>query len=317
MSRKILQYLPPKISNIINNLKFKLGKEILEIRLRVNQPLQIVTDSKHHYITQNGALTPDSSQGYCITGEDIKKAKLILTENSIYALKRQLKQGFITIPGGHRVGFTGEVIFENNEIKTIKNINSLNYRITREVIGSAKKIVKKIFNFRERRFFNTLIISPPICGKTTLLRDLIRIISYGEKSTGIKGRTVGVVDERSEIAGSYNGIPQNDIGPRTDVLDNCPKAEGMMLLIRSMSPEIIAVDEIGKKDDIKAIREVLNAGVTLITTIHGNSLPSLKLRSDVGGLIKDNLFQRYIILNKKKGIGTVEKILNHSLQEVS
>ncbi len=316
MSKNIIQYLPKRIKEIINNIDMEIGKEILEIRLRINQPLQVVSHLNNFFVDKNSNMTKNISNAYIVDKEEIEKAKLILTENSLYALERQLKQGFITIPGGHRVGFTGEVIIENNQIKTIKNINCLNYRITSEIIGAGNKLINKIYNFQNNYYFNTLIISPPFCGKTTLLRDLIRIISYGDSKLNIKGKTIGVVDERSEIAGAYNGIPQNDIGPRTDLLDNCPKAEGMMLLIRAMSPQVIAVDELGNKEDIKAVKEVLNAGVTLLTTIHGNNLSSIKNRQGVGELINNNSFQRYIILNNKNGIGTIDKVLNQKFKKV-
>ena len=117
-----------------------------------------------------------------------------------------------------------------------------------------------------------MIISPPQCGKTTLLRDIIRQISDGNTTLGLRGHKVGVVDERSELAGCYKGVPQNDIGLRTDVLDGCPKAKGMIMLIRSMSPNIIATDEVGTREDIFAIEEALNAGIKIITTVHGKNL---------------------------------------------
>ena len=317
MANNILQHLPAKVKKIIQKINYDLNTEVLEIRLRINQPLQVVTYNNDFFITENGKKTVNNQKAYNVSREDIEEAKLILTKNSRYAMERQFQQGFITIKGGHRVGFTGEVIYENNHIKTIKNINSFNYRITREVIGAGKKIINKIYNNQRDSFYNTLIISPPLCGKTTLLRDLIRLISSGYKKIGTKGRNVGVVDERSEIAGSYNGIAQNNLGSRTDVLGNCPKSEGMMLLIRSMSPEVIAVDEIGGKKDVTAIKEVIKAGVTLITTIHGKNISSIKLKPGLRSLIKQKVFQRYLLLNQRDKIGTIKKVFNQSFKEVS
>ncbi|MFW6281622.1 MAG: stage III sporulation protein AA [bacterium] len=314
MYNNILNNLPGNIRNIVKKINFSLNN-ILEIRLRVNQPLQIIGYQNDFFISKKGAVTDNYNQAYKIKKSDLKEAMLILTENSKYALERQMREGFITIKGGHRVGFTGKIIYEKNRIKTIKHINSINYRITREVIGAAEKVIDKLYDIQRDIVYNTLIISPPLAGKTTLLRDIIRILSKGNHK--IPGKKIGVVDERSELAGAYKGISQNDLGYRTDVLDNCNKNEGMMLLVRSMSPDVIAVDEIGKKSNIKAIEEVINSGVTLITTIHGNSLKSIKSKPGMKNIIKNQFFERYIILSKKKEIGEIKKVLNTDYKEVT
>ncbi len=297
---KAFDYLSPHLKEKIKKSYVEKREDILEIRLRVNQPIAIITRGNETFIKNT-----------VVTEEDLKETMLILTENSLYALERQFQQGFITIAGGHRVGFTGQVITENNNIKSIKNINSINFRLSREVIGIAKNVAAKIYNYHYNYVYNTLIISPPICGKTTLLRDLVRLFSNGDKSLNIKGKTVGLVDERSEIAGAYQGIPQNNIGKRTDVLDNCPKSEGMLLLIRAMSPELIAVDELGRKEDIYAVKEAANAGVSLITTIHGQSLNSIKYKPGLEELINENIFKRFIILSRRNGAGTIEEIIDN------
>ena len=154
---------------------------------------------------------------------------------------------------------------------------------------------------------NTLIISPPKCGKTTILRDLARSLSY-------RGFRIGICDERSEIAGCYDGKTSYDLGPRTDVLDGCPKAEGILMLIRAMSPDVIMTDEIGKTEDAAAIRSALSAGVKIITTIHGSSFEDAA-KSSVGDLITDHVFETLIFLSAQPVTGTVEKILR--LPEVS
>ncbi len=314
MEQKLLSYLPVNIKKIVANAGNWLNDQLLEIRMRVNQPLQIIAYHNEYFLTPEGQKAEKNNEPYIVTGKDLKKAMLILTDNSIYAMQRQLREGFITVQGGHRVGFTGQVVLENGEIKSIKNINSLNYRVTREIIGMGNKVVPKIYNDKRDYYYSTLIISPPLCGKTTLLRDLIRLISSGVPELGIKGKKVGVVDERSELAGAYNGVPQNKIGTRTDLLDNCPKADGMLLLIRAMSPEIIAVDEIGRKEDIRAIEEAVNSGVSLITTVHGKDLNSLRARPRFQNLIK--YFKRFIILSKREGIGTIDNIINNMGEEI-
>lgn len=313
VNKKILSYLPDEVKQIINKTLKRINEDIIEIRLRVNQPPEIITSQNKYFLSKEGyphQLIDYKTYRkiYKLDKSILKKAILILTDHSLYALERQLKEGFITIEGGHRIGFTGEVVTEAGFIKRIRNINSVNYRITRELPGVAHKVVDKIYNFKNDYVHNTLIISPPLCGKTTLLRDLVRLLSEGVSKLGISGKKVGVVDERSEIGGSYNGIPQNRIGYRTDILDNCPKSEGMLILIRSMSPEVIAVDEIGDKKDIKAIQDTLTAGVSLITTIHGESLKRIQQRPGLEKIFKNKFFDRYILLSRRKGIGTIEGI---------
>ncbi|AZO95674.1 stage III sporulation protein AA [Halocella sp. SP3-1] len=317
LSENLLDYLPERTALLIGGLSEWRDKKLVEIRLRVNQAIQLIGSNIDFFIDLNGKRLKNSDRFYGLNREEMEKAFLLLSHNSIYALERQLLEGFITIPGGHRVGFTGQVVVENARIKTIKNINSLNYRICREFTGAAEDIVTYLYDRERDLVLNTLIVSPPLCGKTTLLRDLIRIFSQGMLDKGIKGKKVGLVDERSEIAGAYKGVPQNNIGSRTDLLDNCPKAEGMMLLIRSMSPEVIAVDEIGRDEDINAIQEALYAGVSLITTIHGRDFTDIKRRPGIADLIDKGLFERFIFLSNRAGIGTIEAVRDRNGREVS
>ncbi|MFW5962041.1 MAG: stage III sporulation protein AA [bacterium] len=310
---KINNYLSKEVRTIINKIKPEIAKDVLEIRLRVNKPLQLTTFMQDFFVKETGEITKDYKQGYYISKKMIEDTFMILTKNSIYAIERQLKEGFLTITGGHRIGFTGQALVKNGKIETLKNINSLNFRITKEVQGIGEKIVSQIYNKNSNNIYNTLIIGPPLCGKTTLLRDLIRIISNGSKKNNILGKKIALVDERSEVAGSYEGVPQNDIGAKTDVLDNCPKAEGIMILIRAMAPQVIAVDEIGRKKDVEAIKEATNAGVKIIATVHGDSLESVKIRPNIQDLIQECFFQKYIILDMgkdKKNIQVVKDI-NH------
>ncbi len=305
----VLEYLPLNISRIIQEQEAWVRGEVIEIRLRVNQPLQLISFKNEFFISKSG-------NPFIVNIDDLERAFMILSKNSLYAIERQLSEGYLTIIGGHRVGFTGQAVIEGGNLKTIKNINSLNYRITREVIGTGEKVISKIYNKKTDLYYNTLIIAPPLCGKTSLLRDLVRLISDGDKRNHIKGKKVAVVDERSEIAGAYNGVAQNKIGSRTDLLDNCPKAEGIMLLIRSMSPEVIAVDEIGRDRDVDAIQEAVNSGVSLITTIHGRDLNTIVYRPSIKKLIDIKAFERYILLSKRNGIGTIEQILDVNGKEV-
>ena len=220
---------------------------------------------------------------------------------SMYAYESQLRQGYITIRGGHRVGIAGKVVLENGRVKTITEIGMINIRFAREYIGCSKKIMPYVTECGN--LLSTLIISPPGGGKTTLLRDMIR-----EMASEKEGKTVGVVDERSEIAACYLGVPQNDLGVTTDVLDGCPKAEGMLMLLRSMAPDVIAVDEIGTKEDMQAICQVANCGCKILATIHGTSIEEIRDKPFLKEIIGLNIFQRFLVLDNRFHVGSIKGV---------
>lgn len=310
MLKKIIKYLPDEIKTVVNKAICKINSQIIEIRLRVGQPLEIITIDDFYFFNSKGDYLKENDR-FKIKSSLLDKTFIILTENSLYAIEKELKEGFITIEGGHRVGFTGEIVLKNNKIDRIKNINSLNFRINHEIIGVAEKVVSWLYNYDYDYFYNTLLISPPLCGKTTLLRDLVRIMSNGNSELNIKKNKVGVVDERSEIGGAYHGVPQNDLGMRTDLLDKCPKDKGILMLIRTMSPEIIAVDELGDKDDIRVVSRALNTGVKILTTVHGDNYRSVYKQPGIGEMLNKRFFDRFVILSRSQGVGTIEKVLDN------
>lgn len=304
----VIEYLTLDLKNPLSKLPNYLKDNIEEIRLRVNTPLCIYSEGKDHFVSKEGRIANSFSEAIIVNAEQINKTFQLVSNYSIYALKEELKNGFITVKGGHRIGIGGKVIYGDTGIEGIKNVSSLNFRIAREKLGISDKFIKYLI--RNNNFCNTLIISPPQCGKTTLLRDMIRNLSNGMKKPYVNGYKVGLVDERSEIAGVFNGMPQKDVGIRTDVLDSCNKPQGIIMLIRSMSPNIIAVDEIGSADDIKAIEEALRAGIKLIATVHGYSISDIKDRKSLRDLFQEKVFERYLILDNSKGVGTVREIID-------
>lgn len=288
----IIGIFPLKISNL---LKDRLCKEqIYEFRIKVGKTILVY--SKHG----------ESVINYIPTKEDMKSIMQKISNYSLYAYEEDIRQGFITIKGGHRIGIAGECVMERGEVKTIRNIASINVRICREVIGCSDNIMKYIVS--PHRINNTIIISPPKCGKTTILRDIARNISNGMSSLGLVGKKVVVIDERSEIGACHFGIPQTDLGLRTDVLDNCLKREGLIMAIRSLSPEVLICDEIGTKGDIEALIMAFNSGVNIITTIHGFTVEDLYKRKVLGDLLDNQILGRAIILSNRNGVGTIENV---------
>lgn len=305
----ILEYLDSNITDVLKKISKDSKENIEEIRLRIGYPLLVYANGQDYFINYNGKLKKNAENSFVVNNENIKKTFNMISNYSIYAFQEEIKKGFITIKGGHRVGVAGKVIYGVNGLETIKNISSLNIRIAREKKGISDAIMEYLIS-ESNSIYHTLIVSPPQCGKTTLLRDLIRNISNGIPELKFKGLKVGVVDERSEIASVYNGQPQKDVGIRTDILDGCQKYDGIILLIRSMSPSIVATDELGGSRDIKAIHEALKAGVKILSTVHGEGIEDIKTKPNLKEIINERIFQRIIILDNSKGVGTISDIVD-------
>ena len=276
--------------------------KLYEIRLRVGRPLFLTYDGGECFLRSPG------QEQYVVTREDLTETLEYVTGYSLYAYEDEIRQGYISVQGGHRVGVTGKVILDRGRIMGMKYISCINVRLSHQIPGCADAVMPYIQS--RNHISHTLIISPPRCGKTTLLRDEIRQLSNGRE--GIPGVTVGVVDERSELAGSWQGVPQNDLGMRTDILDGCPKAEGMQMLIRSMSPVVVAVDELGKEEDFKAVESVIHCGCRLIASAHGAAMEETLSQPLFRKLWEARVFQRYIFLGKHERAGIVEGIYDEN-----
>ena len=325
----ILIKLPESMRDRIMKLPKMALQQLEEIRIRTNTDTLLISGGREYSLRDGDEITAE------VLDEILNR----LLDYSYYAYEEELSRGYITIEGGHRVGICGRVTLENGQVHLIKDVSSLNIRRSREITGASEKILGAVLSPAKvpaegvpnagipagcggkkssvtsdissacssaagcgrMVVRNTLIISPPICGKTTMLRDLARNLSNA-------GFRIGICDERSEIAGCYNGKTSYDLGPRTDVLDGCPKADGILMLIRAMSPDVVITDYIGKPVDAAAIRSALSAGVKIITTIHGSSFEDAA-KSAVGGLITDHVFETLIFLSAQPVTGTVEKIL--------
>jgi stage III sporulation protein AA len=297
-----LDSLPNSLAEIIKRIPPIERSEMEEIRIRINRPIEITVKGIPKFLP------------YIIQPEDAFHLMNKISCFSIYTLEEELKRGYITISGGHRIGLAGKVILEEGRVKAIRDVSSFNIRIAKERIGISDSVIPFIY---KDEWLHTMIIGPPQTGKTTLLRDLARILSTGISPKRIEAVKVGIVDERSEIAGCVNGIPQLSFGNRIDVLDACPKAEGMMMMIRSMSPDVLIVDEIGRKEDAEAIMEAVHAGIKLMMTTHGNDLNDIRKRPTLKGILDQGIFQRYIVLSRKGGPGTVAQILDCQGKELN
>ena len=284
---EILIYFPNKLYQIFLNLfqeNSKIINELQEIRLRADRPIILKLREK------------DIILQYNISQSELLVIMERLCENSIYAYKNQICEGFITVKGGHRIGLTGSCVIENGKIINVKHISSLNFRIAREVLNCSTRVLREVIDIENKSIYNTILVAPPGKGKTTMLRDIIRRLSNGIDEINFKGKTCGVVDERGEIAAMYKGIPQNDVGIRTDIIENVEKNQGIHMLIRTMAPEIIACDEIGSKEDVEAIHYALYSGVKGIFTMHGKNIEDIKNNKQIYELVENREIQKVIFL---------------------
>ena len=272
-----------------------------EIRIRVGQPIELEYADETRYLLFEGThvcicsrekIKSEGRVCYRVTGKDIAEMLSYISEYSLYAYQEELRQGYITIEGGHRVGIAGEIAKDREGITGIKYISFMNIRVAHEKKGCAEKILP--FLKDGESIYNTLLVSKPGAGKTTCLRDCIRSLSNGKE--GWEGMKICVVDERSEIAACHLGIPQNDMGIRTDVLSGCGKSEGMMLMLRSMSPQIIAVDELGGKKDFQAVEQAACSGVRILGTVHADTVEELWEKPYLKKWMKRGIFERFILI---------------------
>lgn len=294
---EILRLFPERIKQAVDRKIGKRWDRLQEVRFRLNQPIEILFDQ--NYIEWISTVKPEHKDYMFLLNQ--------LSSFSLYRLEDELREGYITVEGGHRIGLAGKVNTRNGAVKAIQHITFLNIRIAKEKIGAAQPVLPYIY---DRDYCNTLFIGPPQTGKTTLIRDVVRLIATGWEYA--PARKVGVIDERSEIGASIKGVPQHNLGFRTDVMDACPKAEGMMMMIRSMSPDILVADEIGSTQDVQALMEAIHAGVIVICTIHGHDVAALKKRPSLQPLFEQSVFQRFVVLEKHMQPGHIRSIVDQN-----
>lgn len=304
MFNKILESLSEPIKSILINIPVDIKKLIQEIRLRSDRALTLISSNNIYFVNRDSSISSNlNGLNYIVRDVDIQNCFRFICGHSIHSYQDEIKNGFITIKGGHRVGFCGTAVKEEGKIKSVKDINSINIRVAIQKNGIAKNLVEELFS---KEINGVLIVGPPSSGKTTLLKDIIRILAGGFNGKYIK---ISLIDERGEIAAINKGIPNNDLGIFCDIFDGYSKVEGMNIAIRTMSPDIIACDEIGMEDDSFGIIQSLNAGVSVIATAHASSLCELYKREHIYKLILTGAFKYIVILEDRKNPCKIKDII--------
>jgi len=281
--------------------------KINEIRLRMNKKVVISVGGKSYFLAVSG-LTGNSEKAILCDKNLILEVFKNACENSVYAFSNQIKNGFITVKGGVRIGICGEAVWEKNSLKTLKNISSLVVRIPREVKGCSLPILSSLFL---QSFQNTLIVSPPGAGKTTLIRDIVFELSQKNYCYNVL-----LVDERFEIANSFEGFATLDVGGFCDILSGVSKNYAFENGIRSLKPDIIVCDEISGERDFSSILTASSCGVNLLASVHSKDLESLKKKKDFEEILEKKVFSRFVVLSSREGPGTIEGVYDENMRYI-
>lgn len=303
----VLPWLPASIREMLSPLPEQVTARAEEIRIREGRPLEVgYGGGDYTFVAPRGETTRDPAAAYRATQDDCRRLLDRITNHSLYTMEEELRRGYITVSCGHRIGLAGQALLEQGAVRGLKHISGFNVRIARQVIGVSEALLPQLWNDELGTLHHTLIVSPPQRGKTTLLRDVARAVSCGgwvKDNAAVRSRKVGIVDERSEIAACLDGAPSFDVGPRTDVLDGCPKAEGMMMMIRALSPDVLVVDELGRTEDTGAVLEALHAGISVVATAHGRGVDDARLRPTLRPLFDAHVFRRIVVLAASGPLG--------------
>ena len=307
---QVAAFLPTPLQRAVLAVPGPLASRAMELRVRVGRPLLLVIPGADVGLAEAGpveelqdALHPDRNL--------VQAAVQRLTGGSLYAVEEQLRRGYMTLPGGHRVGLSGRVALgPGGGVSALADVFGLSIRLSRPVRDIARPLLPSLLTgpAHRRRWCSVLVLAPPGAGKTTLLRELARLASEGVPELSLPGSQVVVVDERSEIAGCHDGVPQHDLGPRTDILDGCPKVEGILWALRALAPQVLVTDEIGGPGDVDALLRAAHSGASLLASAHADDLEGARRRRGLGELVELGVFQRAVVLSLRRGPGTVEDV---------
>jgi len=297
---EIIRYFPINIRSIFDRFESDFWRTLISVRFSIDSPLVIEFDSGRVYLGQGG-ITAKVENAYFVTRNDIERIFEMITNSSIYAYGRYVNEGFVTLAGGNRVGIAGNCTIIDGKVSSVNNIFSLYFRIAHEKTGVSDCIINNIYN--KGKVNNTLIISPPGCGKTTFLRDIAKTLGNYNSFNSII--VCALIDERYELACARDGHRNLDVGINNFVISGCSKSTGILLATRSMAPDVIIVDEMCHESDYMAAVYAKNSGCSIIASVHGKN----EKINELNGIHYADFFETVIVLSSKRGPGTIEKII--------
>lgn len=294
--------LSPELRNVLTDLSEEIRETTYEIRIRKNKPITLYGKYNTVFVCKDGTCSSKPSENSLkVTGDLLQDSFNRICSYSVHTHQKDINNGFITTKYGNRVGVCGTAVCEDNKIRSIKNITSLNIRISKEIPGCGEKIAKELNGE------SIIIAGPPNSGKTTVLRDIIRHISGGLTGTYIK---TAVIDERREISAITDGEICADLGFCTDILDGYPKSKAIDIAVRTLSPEYIVCDEISRDDEIESIEHGTNSGIKFIVTVHAGNEDEIMSRKQIEKLINTYSFSKLYLLDSKDNIGKIKAEYN-------
>ncbi len=301
---KAISALPSQIYQVLSKIPAELSGKITAVRIRVDKPVVLDAGTSQYFVTKYGEITTISRCDTLRCDRNmVCDCYLSICEYSVHSHEDDIKKGFITVNGGHRVGICGSAVMQDDKISTVVDITSLNIRIARQVVGVGDRFLQRVF---DGGLCSALIIGEPSSGKTTLLRDVTRLLGSGKLN---ECKSVSVIDQRGEIAGVFSGRIQNDLGIKSDVLDGYPKSQGIEIATRTLSPDVIVCDELGDQEEINSIAGAVNCGVKIIATAHARNIDELLSRDAVKRLIKLGVFDKLVVLEGKDNPSEIKQVI--------
>jgi stage III sporulation protein AA len=295
--------LSERLRNALAKVPPSAKASAFEVRLRVEKPITLTWAGMNWFLDQNGQLNNTPQRGYTVNKEDIEQSVIRLCSYSLHSHQDEMRNGYISLLGGHRAGICGTAVTVDGRITSVRDVTSINLRIARDVRDAASPIVRRVF---QGGVCSLLIVGVPSSGKTTVLRDLARQLSCGKAGSFLK---VAVVDERCELGAVYDGIPQNDLGPCCDILSGYPKAEGILTAVRTLSPQVILCDEIGGEAEVSGMLDGVNCGVKMIATAHAATTAELMGRRQIRRLLEYGVFDKIVRLGGADAPGEIVEII--------